>query len=539
MSVTSSPCREVTPSEATRGGIWHDLDRYPCCHFCHMRMTPTFNAVSFFFLLQFALCMTTCPTQCHCSGTDIFCHERNLKAVPHHIPSDYTKLYLQGNDLGISELRLGLHEHKQLQVLILDDNKFKEFPLELPECLHNLKLQENDIRVISRSTLTRLPCLKELHLESNSLSEHTIELGSFKQLTSLTKLFLSDNNFSAVPLELPLGLEVLHMERNRIHSLSEHSFVNLTNLKELFLDGNSLKNAGIHVQAFSDLKNLQIISFKENGFTTLPEHLPDSLQKIYLGENNIAVILPNTLSHMANLSELILSRNKLSNLAFEAFDGVNKLRNLLLWNNPWICDCRLLWLKKRMLNKSMNIYGLKCTAPAPLRNRDLKSIGTEQLCSMTTTTTATTTTTTTTTTTRTTTPSVTNGTTNITQTFSTDDPSVFAMETAAMSTLASTVMTTHPSTLNGDLKVVIQSYVRRNIIVVQWNNTKPDAMYNLHWQKIGHVEEGHCIINGSEKEVELKVLEPSADYNISLELLPKVEAVKFSTCVEDVTECTN
>uniref|UniRef100_A0A8C4Q1B4 LRRNT domain-containing protein n=1 Tax=Eptatretus burgeri TaxID=7764 RepID=A0A8C4Q1B4_EPTBU len=283
-------------------------------------MTPMFNAVSFIFLLQLARCTTTCPKQCRCKGTDIFCHERELKAVPHPIPSDYIKLYLQGNDLGISELRMGLHEHKQLQVLDLANNKLREFPLELPECLHNLKLQDNDI-------------------------------------------------------------------------------------------------------PFSDLKNLQIISLKENRFT------------------------------------LILSENELSNLT------------LILWNNPWICDCRLLWLKKRMLKNSVITIGLKCGTPASLRNKYFKNIGAKELCSMTTTPLPPTTTTTITT--------------KVTETFSTDDPSVFVMETTAMSTLASTVMMTHLSTLSGDLKVVIQSYARKNTIVVQWNNTKADAMYKLHWQKIG------------------------------------------------------
>uniref|UniRef100_A0A8C2FG88 LRRNT domain-containing protein n=1 Tax=Cyprinus carpio TaxID=7962 RepID=A0A8C2FG88_CYPCA len=60
-------------------------------------------------------------------------------------------------------------------------------------------LSDNNIRLLPRTALARLPLLEKLHLDDNSVSTVSIEDQAFADNPRLRLLFLSRNHLSSIP----------------------------------------------------------------------------------------------------------------------------------------------------------------------------------------------------------------------------------------------------------------------------------------------------------------------------------------------------
>uniref|UniRef100_A0A8C1KZ55 Podocan n=1 Tax=Cyprinus carpio TaxID=7962 RepID=A0A8C1KZ55_CYPCA len=147
-----------------------------------------------------------------------------------------TELNLSYNRLTSAKLhREAFRKLRILETLDLSGNKLQTLPLGLPKSLQVLKVKDNQMTEIPEGALMGMSSLRELHLTNNQLKLNSIYQGAWQELSALTTLDLSGNMLSHVPPDLPESLEFLHLQNNRISSVSATAFLNTPNIKGIFL----------------------------------------------------------------------------------------------------------------------------------------------------------------------------------------------------------------------------------------------------------------------------------------------------------------
>ncbi|NXH41397.1 GPIX protein, partial [Dicaeum eximium] len=72
---------------------------------------------------------------------------------------------------------------------------------------------------------------------------------------------------------------------------------------------------------------------------------------------------------------LHLHNNSLASVPAGALDGLGRLQELQLWDNPWHCDCHILYLKLWLQDFSAPALArLRCASPAHLRMKPLAQL---------------------------------------------------------------------------------------------------------------------------------------------------------------------
>ncbi|CAG2106646.1 unnamed protein product [Medioppia subpectinata] len=252
----------------------------------------------------------------------------------------------------------------QLRGLDLSHNELMTLPTELfTDKLLTLNLSYNNIEILPNDLLKKILDSDLLRysgqlkaLDLSAISSFALKDDIFHQLFELTELDLSDNDFMLVPT-IPLrsarNLKVLKLSKNPIRVLDEHSFVKMHTLTELYLDE---MNELIEVKekTFSYLFNLKKISISNN------PHLSYIDSYAFYGTFNRSWIA---------LKEANFRANRLSTLPENTLPFCN-LTTLDLRENPWTCDCHLLWAKYCHLRPELT-HGIICANPAALRGHDL------------------------------------------------------------------------------------------------------------------------------------------------------------------------
>ncbi|KAK6297682.1 hypothetical protein J4Q44_G00322650 [Coregonus suidteri] len=320
---------------------------------------------------------TSCPEECRCDKTFVYCNERSLTSVPLGVTEGYKILYLHNNQINNAGFPLELHNVASVETVYLYGNQLDEFPINLPKNIRVLHLQENNIQTISRAALAQLPRLEELHLDDNSISTVGVEEGAFREAVSLKLLFLTKNHLSSVPIGLPEDLTELRLDENRIAVIAEEAFQNVTRLQRLLLDGNLLTDEGVAPGTFQELSNLQELALARNSLTFPPPLLPThSLVKLSLQDNQMDQIPVTAFSGLQRLERLDISNNQLQTLTQGVFDGLVSLRQLTVRNNPWRCDCTVKWVVVwlKSLPASINVRGSMCQSPERVRGMAIREL---------------------------------------------------------------------------------------------------------------------------------------------------------------------
>ncbi|XP_070570993.1 carboxypeptidase N subunit 2-like [Ptychodera flava] len=291
-----------------------------------------------------------------------------------------------------------------LKTLVLDMNRIDDF---LPGTFDDLTSLE--VLSVEGNRLTRVPpaslfattVLKKLHLSSNEIS--MIERGEFRDFNHLEELYLY--GLEAVKVGLPddafLGLEdtlvVLSISANDLTS-TPSAVQNLTKLTSLDIANNKLSH--LEYGIFAKLKGMERFYLSNNDLKDIPMTILAmyaNLTELYLDNNKIETVPAAALASCSLIRNVYLEHNNISQISKDAFNGLNNLRSIDLSNNsltalpegifssvedsvvvrlndnPWVCDCRILWLSK-WLRDNNNLYndtGPYCQNPPNLKLRDL------------------------------------------------------------------------------------------------------------------------------------------------------------------------
>ncbi|KAI8492623.1 hypothetical protein Bbelb_296640 [Branchiostoma belcheri] len=279
-----------------------------------------------------------------------------------------------------------------------------QVPQDMPYISTTISLNDNQIKAIKEDQFVNLKSLKVLHIYANRLTD--LHPKAFNGLTRLTRLILSQNQLKELPLGLFLGLENLKwldLSINKLQTLPAMIFKDLFYLEYLEIWGNQLNY--LPEETFKGLENLGLLMIGQNNFTRVPSlafrYLPSLstlkmdgllldrlgndafqyvtiLRELYLGGNQIATIGNDTFRNLLKLESLDLSNNQLQTLTLTE-SALPNLQIFDLHDNPWMCDCRLLWLPGWLKKRNLADNVVTCSQPKSLQGRRLNNVALEVL----------------------------------------------------------------------------------------------------------------------------------------------------------------
>nr|XP_021520080.1 toll-like receptor 7 [Meriones unguiculatus] len=257
------------------------------------------------------------------------------------------------------------------------DKHLTEIPEGIPTNTTNLTLTINHIPSISPDSFRRLNHLEEIDLRCNCVpillgskanvctKRLQIKPQSFSELSDLKSLYLDGNQLLEIPQDLPQSLQLLSLEANNIFFITKENLTKLVNIEALYLGQNCYYrnpcnvSYSIEKDAFSIMKNLKVLSLKDNNITEVPTTLPSNLTHLYLYNNIIKNIGEDDFKNLTQLQVLDLSGNcprcynvpyvctpcennsplNISQNAFDSLIGLKVLRlhsnSLKYVNNEW------------------------------------------------------------------------------------------------------------------------------------------------------------------------------------------------------------
>lgn len=314
------------------------------------------------------------------SLTDLDLSYNNLRLIHEHVFRDLHSLrILKLSSNQLEHLERGLFKHsKLLEELHLDSNQLMNVPVAAfadAVKLKFLSFSDNYIGDLEEGEMPTLPELRTLLLDGNSVNE--VHTGALSGVIALNHLDLSNNNFTAVPtasLAKLSNLTKLKLRGNFMTTVPPVAFRGLFHLKFLYLDGLEILNS-IDARAFVDNINLE---------------------RVWL-DNNIAVrTLPTMLFHgNKHLTHVSVRNNRLTTLEVTHFP-LDQLKLLRLSDNPFECNCSLLWLwrlgqeqlkTRHDKNKTdalvIDTEGVRCAGPDHLEGLAIEQATETQMgCSM-------------------------------------------------------------------------------------------------------------------------------------------------------------
>lgn len=250
-----------------------------------------------------------------------------------------------------------------LKILSLQNNTILDLPTFNFAFLVNLEFLDMSLNLVQEIPKHGIPYLKELkHLDFNTNVIDTIDQLGFHNLPSLRHLDLSNNNMTSIPtsaLSKLSNLSHLYLSGNFIQNVTALSFQSLFHLKHL------------HLSRLFDLEKIDSRAFVDN----------INLQKIWMNENVKVREVPPRLFHgNPKLTHIYMRNNALETLEASHFP-IDRLQELEISGNPFVCNCSLLWLWKLGMESEINsrrskntstvlkidYEDVKCTAPMHLK----------------------------------------------------------------------------------------------------------------------------------------------------------------------------
>ncbi|GCC34133.1 type III endosome membrane protein TEMP [Chiloscyllium punctatum] len=174
---------------------------------------------------------------------------------------------------------------------------------------------------------------------------------------NLTSLDLSDNSVDATDQENNKRLQAfrnlvfLNLSNNHMPTLTPETFMNLQKLKVMDLSHCEIDL--LHPRAFNGLLSLKILM---------------------LNNNRIKDLATQFLSDGQELSMLNLANNKLTTVTIQLLEKFERIREVRLQGNSWVCDCNLYPLQKWLMLRFVFAEDIQCVSPPELQGKDLLNL---------------------------------------------------------------------------------------------------------------------------------------------------------------------
>ncbi|XP_073350618.1 chondroadherin-like protein [Pagrus major] len=297
-------------------------------------------------------------------------------------------------------------------------------PRGFPTKTQLLDLRSNHFHYLPANSFPGTSQVVSLHLEFCKI--HEIEGGAFRGMKNLLYLYLSDNDLTSLDPETFAGapeLTYLHLEGNRLAQFPGSALALLPSLSVLHLERNAISKLEPSGLLSSVTPNLRELYLTNNTITSIAKGALDSayLVTLHLDSNQLTEMPTNALSEAPNLEELSLSQNSIRWVGPNAFQTISQslkrlymdqtgmekmsrdalaglgpglraltvrgnqleelpdLRPLTglevvdLQDNPLMCDCPLLPLRRWMENVSLEVTA-NCGHPPELRGQKVRDV---------------------------------------------------------------------------------------------------------------------------------------------------------------------
>ncbi|XP_038622807.1 leucine-rich repeat LGI family member 4 [Tachyglossus aculeatus] len=154
-----------------------------------------------------------------------------------------------------------------------------------------------------------------------------------------------------VPSGFAPSLLALSLVRSEVPRLTERAFMKTPSLHLLLLTSNVF--AVIGDDAFAGLVHLRYL---------------------FIEGNRVTSISKNALRGLRSLTHLSLANNGLQTLPKQLFRGLRTLSHVDLRGNPFVCDCRLLWLLLWLPRGNASVGAGTCVGPPPWNQTQLSAL---------------------------------------------------------------------------------------------------------------------------------------------------------------------
>lgn len=222
------------------------------------------------------------------------------------------------------------------RVVQCSDKGVDKIPYGIPYNARYVLLMNNRIDSIQLDLLNEYVSMEFLVLSNNQLTDGSIE-GALEGIPALKRLYLDRNLLESVPTDLPVSLEQLRLDNNRLRVMSASAWARCPSLLVLSLSNNSLGNGSDSLPnaVLSPLSRLRTLNLDHNQLTLVPLGLPLSLKELYLKGNLIEQFRQGTFDGISELLVLDLSSNRLTNkgLLKESLLNTTHLESLNLEGN--------------------------------------------------------------------------------------------------------------------------------------------------------------------------------------------------------------
>ncbi|KAL6267916.1 hypothetical protein P5V15_000984 [Pogonomyrmex californicus] len=284
--------------------------------------------------------------------------------------SSMQDLNLSGNNL--ESIPVALKDMRILRTLDLGENQIRS--LNKPgfrgmSSLYGLRMIGNEITNVTQEDLVELPALQILNLARNRIV--FVEDGAFAANPALQAIRLDSNlldDMSGIFASAP-GLLWLNISDNMITQF-DYSYLP-EKLQWMDLHKNFITDLGVAPRNM----RLQTLDVSFNRLTRIHSRsIPDSIELLFVNDNQISSVEPQTFSVKTNLTRVDLYANLIVKMNLSAFQltqvpSNRQLPEFYIGGNPFICDCTTEWLQRinsltlRQHPRVMDLESVYCRLP--------------------------------------------------------------------------------------------------------------------------------------------------------------------------------
>ncbi|CAI6348412.1 unnamed protein product [Macrosiphum euphorbiae] len=194
------------------------------------------------------------------------------------------------------------------------------------------------------------------------------------------KINCLNQKLDRIPDHIPTATRVLILSHNQIRDIEPKSLTHLTELTVLDLSYNKISD--VKIGAFANLSNLRKLYLDLNKIENIETGVFNNLtllEDLYLAHNRIHKLDSEMFKGLTKLNRLFLYKNMIRKIPPGIFDSSTSLTTLALDENPFTCDCDILWFvnlfKKSYSNH--NVFGYEvptCHFPVEMSGKLLIEI---------------------------------------------------------------------------------------------------------------------------------------------------------------------